>query len=192
MQNYRSNLVGNVDLRLFQNSWYHPGSKVKILCWMILSSLCFRHSLAIGSGFKVFLLRLFGAKIGNNVTIKPSIHIKYPWFLMIGNNSWLGEKVWIDNLSMVEIGSNCCISQGATLVTGNHNYSNKTFDLVIKPILIEDGVWICAGSTVCPGVVCHFNSVLTTGSIASKDLLENTINTGNPAVFMKMRKFNNS
>ena len=53
------------------------------------------------SGFKRFLLRLFGAKIGKGVVIKPCVNIKYPWKLRIGNYVWIGENVWIDNLDTV-------------------------------------------------------------------------------------------
>ena len=61
------------------------------------------------------------------VVIKPNVKIKYPWNLYIGNNSWLGEKVWIDNLDIVSVGNNCCISQGAYLLTGNHDYRSEYF-----------------------------------------------------------------
>jgi len=52
--------------------------------------------------FKVFLLRLFGAKIGKRCYMKPGVNIKYPWFLEIGDYAGIGEDVWIDNLAMVD------------------------------------------------------------------------------------------
>ena len=57
------------------------------------------------------------------------MNIKYPWFLAIGDHTWIGEKVWIDNLAEVAIGANCCVSQGAMLLCGNHNYKKSTFEL---------------------------------------------------------------
>ena len=128
------------------------------------------------------LLRLFGANIGKGVIIKPSVIIKYPWNLSIGDYTWIGENVWIDNLSQVTIGSNVCISQGAMLLCGNHNYKRPTFDLIVKPIIIEDGAWVGAQSTVCPGVTMHSHSVLAVGSITSKDLAPFSIYRGNPAI----------
>lgn len=128
------------------------------------------------------LLHLFGAKIGKGVVIKSGVNIKYPWNLSIGDYSWIGENVWIDNLVQVTVGSNVCISQGAMLLCGNHNYKRQTFDLIVKPIVIEDGVWVGAQSTVCPGVTMHSHSVLSVGSIASKDLMPFSIYRGNPAV----------
>ena len=73
-------------------------------------------------GIKVALLRAFGANIGKGLVIKNNVIIKSPWYLTIGDNCWLGEGCWIDNLDRVTIGSNVCISQGAMLLTGNHDY----------------------------------------------------------------------
>lgn len=81
-----------------------------------------------------------------------------------------------------KIGNNVCVSQGAMLLCGNHDYKRPTFDLMVKPIVIEDGAWVGAQSTVCPGVTMHLHSVLAVGSIASKDLMPYSIYRGNPAV----------
>src|SRR5690242_9560833 len=100
----------------------------------MVSAIFFQNSLFPFSGWKVFLLRLFGASVGKGVVIKPRVTIKYPWFLTIGNHSWIGENVWIDNLGKVAIGSNVCLSQGSMLLTGNHDYTKSTFDLMVKEI----------------------------------------------------------
>ena len=132
-------------------------------------------------------MRTFGAKIGENVTIKPKVNIKYPWFLKISDNVWIGENVWIDNLTQVTISSNVCISQGAMLLCGNHNYKKSTFDLMLGEIVLEEGVWIGARSVVCPGVTCKSHSVLTVGSVATSDLEAYSIYQGNPARKVKDR-----
>lgn len=131
---------------------------------------------------------MFGAKIGRGVVIKPGVNIKYPWKLQVGDYSWIGERTWIDNLDNITIGANCCISQGALLLCGNHDYSKTTFDLITKPITLEDGVWIGAQSIVTGGVVCKSHSVLAAGSLASKDMEEYSVYRGNPAVRIKERK----
>ena len=137
-------------------------------------------------------MRLFGAKIGKGVVIKPAVNIKYPWFLTIGDNSWVGENVWIDNLGKVEIGSNVCISQGALLLCGNHDYKKTGFDLIVGDILLEDGVWIGAKAIVTGNVVCKSHAILTAGSITSKDLEAYSIYRGNPAEFVRERKMNDT
>lgn len=139
------------------------------------------------NGLKVGILKLFGSKIGKGVIIKPGVNIKYPWLLTIGDYSWIGEDVWIDNLAQVTIGLNCCISQGALLLCGNHNFRSETFDLIIKPITIEDGAWVGAKSVVCPGVTVKEDAVITVGSVAIKSLDAATIYQGNPAVSKRKR-----
>jgi len=171
------------DLSLYDNSWFYIGAgNFKNTLWYFCNILFIKCSLQPLSIIKVRLLRLFGAKIGKGVVIKPGVNIKYPWNLSIGDYSWIGENVWIDNLAMVSIGSNVCISQGAMLLCGNHDYKRPTFDLMVKPIVIEDGAWIGAQSTVCPGVTMHSHSVLAVGSVASKDLMPFSIYRGNPAI----------
>lgn len=175
--------MNSVDLSKYDNSWFHIGAgKIKATAWFFTNALFLDCKWNPFSGLRVKLLRWFGARIGKGVVIKPSVHVKYPWNLTIGDYSWIGENVWIDNLTHVTMGSNVCISQGAMLLCGNHNYKRQTFDLMVKPIIIEDGAWVGAQSTVCPGVTMHSHSVLTVGSIASKNLDPFSIYRGNPAV----------
>lgn len=179
-----------VDLSKFNNDWYSPGaSGIKRSIWFFVNALFFLNPLNPVSGIKVRLLRLFGAKVGKNVMIKPNINIKYPWKLSIGNNVWIGEKVWIDNLAPVSIGDNVCISQGAMLLTGSHNYKVMAFDLITGSISLEEGVWIGAKTVVCPGVTCYSHSILTVGSVATKDLEAFQIYQGNPAEIKRTRTF---
>jgi len=179
--------MATVNIKSYDNSWYQPGSAIKRVLWLFTSAFFFQHSLAIFSGLKCFLLRLFGAKVGVGVVIKPSVNIKYPWFLDIGDYCWIGENVWIDNLDKTIIGNNVCISQGAMLLTGNHNYKKSTFDLMVAGITLEDGVWIGAMCVVCPGIVCQSHSVLSATSVANKNMEAYSIYQGNPAVKIKER-----
>ncbi len=163
-------------------------SKFKQILWYFTNILFIKNGLNVSSGLKIILLKLFGAKIGLGVVIKPSINIKYPWKLTIGNYSWIGEDVWIDNLSDVLIGNNVCISQGALLLCGNHDYKKTTFDLITQPINLEDGVWIGAKATVCGGVTCQSHAVLCVASVATKDLDPFGIYRGNPCEKIKTRE----
>jgi len=176
-----------VDLSSFTNNEFEPGAFLKRIIWYILSVLIFKSTWPWPSRYKVAVLRFFGANVGEGVVLKPSVSIKYPWFLSIGDNVWIGEKVWIDNLVEVQIASNTCISQGAMLLTGNHNFTKSTFDLMARPIYLEKGVWIGAQSIVCPGVTCFTHAVLSVGSVATKDLDPYCIYSGNPAVKTKTR-----
>jgi putative colanic acid biosynthesis acetyltransferase WcaF len=179
------------DLSTFNNDWYwknyNSASKAKIIVWYLFNRMFLNTSLPWPMWIKKNLLELFGAKVGDKVVFKAKINIKFPWLLEIGNNVWLGENVWIDNLDWVRIGHNTCVSQGAMLLTGNHNYTLPSFELMTAPIVLEEGVWIGAQAVVCPGVHCLSHSVLAVGSVASAQLDAYHIYRGNPAIKMKPR-----
>ena len=132
---------------------YHPGAGIiKQLLWYFIGSFIVRSELLPFSFLKVFILRVFGSRIGEKVRIKPGVRIKHPWKLQIGDYSWVGEKTWIDNVSLVKIGSHCCISQNVYFCTGNHDWSSDSFDLCAQEIEIQDHCWIAANAIVGPGV----------------------------------------
>jgi putative colanic acid biosynthesis acetyltransferase WcaF len=180
--------MGKVSLSSFNNSWYKPGSSLKRFIWYFKNLFLFKSPVLWPYSWKRFALRFYGAKVGKRVIIKPSVNIKYPWFLEIGDNVWIGEEVWIDNLAKIKIGNDVCISQGALLLTGNHNYKKSSFDLIVEPITIEDGVWVGAKAVVCPGVTMNSHSILTAGSVLTKDTEAYTIYQGNPAVAVRKRE----
>ncbi len=177
------------NLASFQNDWYHPGaSRFKILMWGFCKPVFLMNYLNPVSKCKVWVLRVFGAKIGKGVVIKQGVNVKNPWHLEVGDYSWIGEKVWIENLAPVKIGAHCCLSQGAMIMTGNHNYKKSSFDLMVAPVTLEDGVWIGARATVCPGVICKSHSVLSMQSVAHYNLESYTIYSGNPCVPVRNRE----
>ena len=177
-----------VRLKHFDGSGFNKGAGGgKIILWYFINALLVRPSWIPFMGFKVFLLRLFGAKIGKCICLKPCVLIKSPWNLTIGDYCWIGENVWIDNLDKVYIGNNVCISQGALLLTGNHDYTVSSMPYRNAPINIEDGVWVGGKAIICSGVTAHKNAVLTVGSIATKDLDAEGIYQGNPATKIRQR-----
>lgn len=177
-----------VELAFFSSSTFDKGAGfLKITLWYFVNALIVRASWNPFMGIKILLLRAFGAKIGKGLIIKNNVIIKSPWNLVVGDDCWIGENVWIDNLDKVTISSNVCISQGAMLLTGNHDYTVYNMPYRNAPIRVEDGAWIGAQSVVCPGVIVHQNAILTVGSVATKDLEENGIYQGNPAVKIRER-----
>ncbi|MDZ7936097.1 MAG: WcaF family extracellular polysaccharide biosynthesis acetyltransferase [Emticicia sp.] len=180
------------DLSKYNNDWYKQSDLTRnffiSVIWYISNAIFINSYLLIPTSIKVFILRLFGAKIGRNITMKPNINIKAPWNLEIGNNVWIGEETWIDNLGKVEIRDNVCLSQGSMLLSGNHDFKTETFDLIIKDIILEEGVWIGAKSVVCGGVTCHSHAVLSVNSVATKSLIAYGIYQGNPAQLIRQRE----
>lgn len=155
--------------------------------WEICNLLFFQNRLCSSSLLKGYVLRLFGAKIGMGIVLKQNVRIKYPWKLSMGDHCWIGESVWIDNIVAIDIGANVALSQGAFLTTGNHDWTKQDFPLTAKSIVIDDGVWVGAKAMIGPGVRLQSHSIVTMGSVVTKNTEPYGIYSGNPAVFCKKR-----
>ena len=178
----------SVRLAAFNGSGFNKGAGfLKITLWYFVNALLVRASWNPFMGIKIALLRMFGAKIGKGLVIKNNVVIKSPWNLTVGDDCWLGEDCWIDNLDKVCIGNNVCISQGALLLTGNHDYTVSSMPYRNGAITLEDGAWIGAKAVVCPGVTVHRNAILTVGSVATQEMKVDGIYQGNPAVRVRTR-----
>lgn len=141
------------------------------LCWYLLDALVLRGALLglLPSRAKAALLRAFGARVGTGLVMKPRVSVKYPWFLEIGDHVWIGEGVWIDNHTTVRIGSHACISQGAYVFTGNHDWSDPAFAFFCKPVEIGEGAWITAFQRVPPGAVIPAHHALVEAGFGRED-----------------------
>ena len=151
-----------IELSHFKKKNTYKVTYIKYLFWYITSNLFF-NTFIPGSNFRIFLLRLFGSKIGHNVVIKPFVKIKYPWKLQIGDYSWIGEEVWIDNIFNVYIGSNTCVSQGVYICSANHNFKKIDFELLECEVRIGNSCWISAKSVIGPNVNISDNSFVKFG-----------------------------
>lgn len=147
----------------------------------------FTYSPRILWGWRVFLLRLFGAQIGNQVCIHPTVHVFIPWNLKVGDWSSIGFDAVVYNLGLVTIGEKATISQRSHLCAGTHDYTDPTMPLVKSEITIGDEVWICADSFIAPGVIVGDRAILGARGVAVKDLQPRGIYAGNPAKYLKER-----
>jgi putative colanic acid biosynthesis acetyltransferase WcaF len=176
------------DLSRYDNSWYSPGrGKLVRALWHFIGLPLIRSELLPFSSIRRLILRCFGAKIDRGVVLMHGIRVKYPWMLSIGQQTWVGEDVWIDNLVDVRIGSNACISQGAHLCTGNHDWSDPFFGLWVQPIVLDDGSWVGTRALICPGVRIGKCGVAAAGSVVTKSIPPFEVHAGNPAFFVKTR-----
>ena len=172
-----------------KSSFDRGRSKLVESVWLLLDALLVRSSIP-GSAHRRLILRAFGARIGSRVIIKPGVQIKFPWRLSIGDDTWIGEEVWIDNLATVQIGANCCISQGAYVCTGNHDWASRDFKLIVRPVRIEDSAWLASRSVIGPGVIVGEGAVLSLASVATSDLAAWSVYQGCPAILKKQRRGN--
>ncbi len=181
------------DLSLYDNSWYSPGrNKFVRALWLFVGLPLLRFEFLPFSWVRRLILRCFGAKVDRGVVLKSGIRVKYPWLLSIGEHTWVGEDVWIDNLADVRIGAHTCLSQAAHLCTGNHDWSDPLFGLLVRPIVLEDGSWIGTRALVCPGVTIGTCAVVAAGSVVTKSIPPFEIHSGNPARCVRRRVFRES
>ncbi len=181
--------AATVDLSKYDNSDYDRGAPTwKEALWTLTRAMFFQTALPWPSGFRVALLRAFGAKIGCGVVIRENVNISMPWRLTTDDYVWIGEDVGILSLAQVTIGSNVCISQRAYLCTGSHDHRRDDFKLITRPVRIADGAWIATAAFVAPGVTVSTGAVVTAGSVVVADVPPNTVVRGNPAEVIRNLK----
>ncbi len=181
-----------VRLDLYQAEDFDRGRPAWIeAIWLLLQPLLVTSPFSCNL-LRTFALRLMGAHIGRGVTIKGGVRVKFPWRLRVGNHCWIGQDAWLDNLAEVIIGDHCCLSQGVYLCTGSHDWASTSFDLMVKPIVLEGQVWLAAHSVVGPGVVVRRGAVLALGSVATAELSPWHIHRGNPAIPIRPRAIRSS
>lgn len=165
---------------------YSKKELLKRVLWGLCTPL-FRYSPRPFFQWRCFLLRSFGAKIGNNVHIYSSSTIYMPWNLEIGDWSSIGEYAIIYNLGKITIGRKATISHRSHLCAGTHDYSDMTLPLLKLPITIRDNTWVCADSFVGPGISVGEGAVIGARSVVVHDVKPWNVVAGNPAKFIKMR-----
>ncbi|MDD5260480.1 MAG: WcaF family extracellular polysaccharide biosynthesis acetyltransferase [Methylacidiphilales bacterium] len=170
-----------MQLNRYDNSAFDRGAgRLKEAFWILCKCLFFQNPFPWPSFLRVFFLRLFGAKIGKGMVIRSGANITFPWRFKAGDHVWIGEDACILSLAEVVLGSNVCVSQRAYLCTGSHNFRKGTFDLITRPIRIEDSVWIAAQAFVGPGVTIGHDSLVSVGSVLLRSAAPGTMSRGNP------------
>ncbi len=138
-------------------------------------------------GWRRFLLRLFGARIGRDVHVYNSATIYMPWNLEVGDWSSIGEHAFIYNLGKITIGCKTTISHRAHLCAGTHDHTDRALPLLKLPIRIQDSVWVCADAFVSSGVTIGEGAVVGARSVVVKDVEPWMVVAGNPAKNLKTR-----
>jgi putative colanic acid biosynthesis acetyltransferase WcaF len=170
-----------VDLRKYDQAGYDRGRPGwYVLVWWFVQSVTFPLSPHFANAFRCNLLRLFGAKIGQDVLIRPTARFTYPWNVEIGEASWIGDDVVFYSLDRIRVGKNCVISQKTYLCTGSHDIQDPTFKLIVAPIAIGNGAWIATDCFVGCGVKIGVNTVVGARSSVFSSLPEQQICLGSP------------
>jgi putative colanic acid biosynthesis acetyltransferase WcaF len=159
---------------------YSKGELIRRLAWSV-GQFLFRCSPRPCFGWRRFILRCFGARIGKHVNTYASTRIYFPWNLAVGDWSALGEGVLLYNPGQITLGEKVTISPGAHLCAGTHDYRDPEMRLLKPPIRIEDQAWVCADAFIAPGIVVGEGAVVGARSVVTKNVEPWTVVAGNPA-----------
>jgi putative colanic acid biosynthesis acetyltransferase WcaF len=191
----RCTMISNGSFQDLSRATVPPGFRGRpawfVQLWWLVEALLFHPSPQILYGWRRFLLRAFGARIGKGVLIRPSVSVTYPWKLSIGDWSWVGDHATLYTLGEIAIGDNAVVSQRSYLCAGTHDYMRPTFDLRAVPIRIESQAWLATNVFVGPGVTVGNGAVVGACSVVLNDLPAGMVCAGNPARPLHPRRTRN-
>jgi putative colanic acid biosynthesis acetyltransferase WcaF len=164
---------------------YRVSERLARMAWTFINQTVWR--LPRGWGWRRWLLRRFGAKVGRAAVFRASAQVFHPWLFEIGDYSTLGPGVVIYNLGPVKIGSHTTLSQDTYVCAGTHDYAVPYLPLQRPPIVIGSGVWVAAQAFVGPGVSIGDNCVIGARAVVARDIPPGMIAAGNPAKVIKPR-----
>ena len=151
-----------------------------ILLWWLVQAIAFPLSLHNFNFFRCWLLRLFGAKIGKKVLIRPTARFTYPWKVEIGDHSWIGDDVVFYSIDRIQVGCHCVISQKSYLCSASHDLQDEAFSLITAPVKIGNGTWIATDCFIAPGVTVGANAVIGARSTVFRDIPSQQVAWGSP------------
>lgn len=177
------------DLKRFRTPPQFRGrSAVAVQLWWLVQATLFHTSPQVFFAWRRFLLRLFGAKIGKRVLIRPTVEITYPWKVSVGDYSWIGDRAVLYSLGEIRVGRHTVISQQSYICTGTHDPDSISFDMYARPVHIGDECWIASGVFVMPGAAVGDGAVVGARSTVFGDIPAGMICYGNPARPVRRRR----
>ena len=180
-----------VDLSKYDQSNFDRGRPGWfIILWWLVQAIAFPLSLHNLNGWRCWILRLFGAKIGQKVVVRPTARFTYPWKVTIGDHSWIGDDVIFYSIDRITIGSHTIVSQKSYLCTGSHNIKEPTFPLMTAPIKVGNGAWVATDCFVAPGVTIGANAVIGARSSVFQDIAAQQVAWGTPCKAQYQRTMN--
>lgn len=162
-------------------------SALAVQIWWVVQATLFRASPQIAYGYRRWLLRCFGAKVGERAIIRASVKITYPWKVIVGENAWIGDDVVLYSLANIEIGRNAVVSQRSYLCTGSHDYTKIDFPLHAFKITVMDEAWVAADVFIAPGVIIGQGAVIGARSSVFANMPEGMVCFGYPCKPVRIR-----
>jgi putative colanic acid biosynthesis acetyltransferase WcaF len=163
-------------------------SIVTVQIWWFVHALLFRGSPQFAYRFRAGILRIFGAKIGSGVLIRPTVRITYPWKVSIGDNAWIGDDVVLYSLGEIEIGENAVVSQNSYLCAADHDYRQPNFPIRAAKVHVQEEAWVASDVFISPGVTIGRGAVIGARSLVTKNMPARMVCHGSPCKPVKRRQ----
>lgn len=175
----------DLEMRPYTGPCYSVQNRLARVAWSFVYCLFFRFSPRPMHGWRRFLLRCFGAKLGRGTRVYSRARVWAPWNLDVGESVGIADDAEIYNPAMITIGDFAVISQGAYLCAASHNYRQWSFTLIAAPIHIGSHAWIAARAIVQMGVTISDGCIVGAGSVVTRSLPAWSVCAGNPCRFVK-------
>lgn len=162
-------------------------SALWVQTWWLVEATLFRCSPQFAYGFRAWLLRCFGAGVGQHSVIRPTVRVTYPWKVSLGDHVWIGDDVVLYSLGDIHVGHHTVVSQRSYLCAADHDHLQSDFPIRARPIRIDDQVWIGADVFIGPGVHVAQGAVVGARSSVFGDLPAAMVCLGSPCRPIKPR-----
>ena len=126
--------------------------------------------------------------VGQNTRVVGPIFLPIISKLEVGDNTWLGRNFSIEGNGDVKIGSSCDLGPNVSFITGSHligDINRRAGEGFNGKIIVEDGSWLGAESTILPNVSIGKGTVVGAASVVTKNLEDNGVYAGNPAKLLR-------
>jgi putative colanic acid biosynthesis acetyltransferase WcaF len=163
-------IIQNIDP--YREPSFSLANRLTRALWNGVWLVAFRASPRPLYAWRAILLRLFGARLGQEVNCRPSVKIWAPWNLTIGDFVGIGDDVILYSMDKITIDDYAVISQGAHLCTGSHDIHSPNFQLITAPIRVGSRVWLCAECFIGAGVAIAEGSVIGARGVVMKSIDE--------------------
>lgn len=164
-------------------------NKLERVMWAVVWTAFGRFTPPPLFGWRRFLLRIFGAKVGKGVRLYGSVRIWLPRNLELGEGALIGRGAELYNQGRIVIGPYSVVSQRAFVCASTHSVSDPEFPLLLQPVTLGRGCWVAAEAFVGPGVTMGDGAVLAARGALFEDVQAMGIYRGNPATLVRERRF---
>lgn len=162
-------------------------SALVVQLWWLVQATLFACSPQFMFAWRRWLLRLFGAKVGQSVLIRPSAKVTYPWKVTIGDHAWVGDDVVLYSLGEIDIGAHAVVSQRSYICAAGHDYTKTDFPIFDNKVCIGEQAWLATDVFIAPGVTVGKGVVVGARSSVFHDLPPMMVCVGSPAKPIKSR-----